>query len=157
MVPAGSNSTTHLLSRSFEWRFHCGADRRVVSLWSAGRLWYFLEEGTGRGSRLRIILNRYKKFPDLPTTMWFRQRTAKFFGRFLTPIRQFLRPSITAALCCCRIKEISRSIRALAENSGRGYAASLNPDRTLVYSREKADNKKKILGRASLSPLRAGQ
>jgi pilus assembly protein CpaE len=34
----------------------------VVSLWSAGRIHSFLEEGTGR-DRIRIVLNRYKKLP----------------------------------------------------------------------------------------------
>ena len=34
----------------------------VVSLWSAGRIHAFLQEGAGR-DRLRIVLNRYKKIP----------------------------------------------------------------------------------------------
>src|SRR5579859_2394739 len=38
------------------------AQTDVVSLWSAGRIYGFLEEGTGR-DRLRVILNRYKKIP----------------------------------------------------------------------------------------------
>jgi pilus assembly protein CpaE len=36
------------------------AQTDVVSLWSAGRIHAFLEEGTGR-DRLRMVLNRYKK------------------------------------------------------------------------------------------------
>ena len=36
------------------------AQTDVVSLWSAGRIHTFLQEGTGR-DRLRVILNRYKK------------------------------------------------------------------------------------------------
>jgi pilus assembly protein CpaE len=38
------------------------AQTDVVSLWSAGRIHAFLEEGTGR-DRLRMVLNRYKKIP----------------------------------------------------------------------------------------------
>ena len=38
------------------------AQTDVVSLWSAGRIHTFLEEGTGR-DRLRMVLNRYKKIP----------------------------------------------------------------------------------------------
>src|SRR5260370_27217626 len=34
----------------------------LVSLWSAGRIHAFLEEGTGR-DRLRMIINRFKKIP----------------------------------------------------------------------------------------------
>src|SRR5580692_1828917 len=38
------------------------AQTDVVSLWSAGRMRTFLEEGAGR-DRVRLILNRYKKIP----------------------------------------------------------------------------------------------
>jgi Flp pilus assembly CpaE family ATPase len=38
------------------------AQTDVVSLWSAGRIHAFLQEGAGR-DRLRIVLNRYKKIP----------------------------------------------------------------------------------------------
>src|ERR1700731_4827186 len=38
------------------------AQTDVVSLWSAGRIQGFLQDGAGR-DRLRIVLNRYKKIP----------------------------------------------------------------------------------------------
>src|SRR6202049_4119200 len=38
------------------------AQADVVSLWSAGRMRTFLEEGGGR-DRVRLVLNRYKKIP----------------------------------------------------------------------------------------------
>jgi pilus assembly protein CpaE len=38
------------------------AQADVVSLWSAGRMRTFLDEGTGR-DRVRLVLNRYKKIP----------------------------------------------------------------------------------------------
>jgi hypothetical protein len=38
------------------------AQTDVVSLWSAGRIDAFLQEGTGR-DRVRMVLNRYKKIP----------------------------------------------------------------------------------------------
>lgn len=38
------------------------AQTDVVSLWSAGRIHSFLEEGMAR-DRIRIVLNRYKKIP----------------------------------------------------------------------------------------------
>ena len=38
------------------------AQTDVVSLWSAGRVQAFLQEGAGR-DRLRIVLTRYKKIP----------------------------------------------------------------------------------------------
>src|SRR2546425_1453608 len=38
------------------------AQTDVVSLWSAGRIQAFLQDGTGR-DRLRIVLNRFKKIP----------------------------------------------------------------------------------------------
>jgi hypothetical protein len=52
--------------------------------------------------------------------------------------------------------EISRSYRGLAEALAEATSQSESgPD--LVYGQERSENKKKILGRASLSPLRAGQ
>ena len=38
------------------------AQTDVVSLWSAGRMRPFLEEGLSR-DRVRLVLNRYKRFP----------------------------------------------------------------------------------------------
>src|SRR6202162_5494997 len=55
------DATTHLLS-DLSNAVLVVAQADVVSLWSAGRIHTFLEEGTGR-DRLRMVLNRYKKIP----------------------------------------------------------------------------------------------
>src|SRR6201987_683818 len=55
------DSTTKLLS-DLSNALLVVAQTDVVSLWRAGRIHGFVEEGTGR-DRLRIILNRYKKIP----------------------------------------------------------------------------------------------
>ena len=43
------------------------AQTDVVSLWSAGRIRPFLEEGASR-DRVRLVLNRYKKIPGFSAT-----------------------------------------------------------------------------------------
>src|SRR5712675_2155959 len=53
--------TTHLLSDLSNAVFLV-AQTDVISLWSAGRIHSYHEEGTGR-DRLRIVLNRHKKIP----------------------------------------------------------------------------------------------
>src|SRR5712672_2516406 len=53
--------TTHLLS-DLSNAVMLVAQTDVISLWSAGRIHSYLEEGTGR-DRLRIVLNRHKKIP----------------------------------------------------------------------------------------------
>src|SRR5207248_6840598 len=55
------DSTTRLLS-DLSNAVLVVAQTDVVSLWSAGRIHAFLEEGTGR-DRLRVVLNRFKKIP----------------------------------------------------------------------------------------------
>src|SRR6202035_4940787 len=55
------DSTTRLLS-DLSNAVLMIAQTDVVSLWSASRIYSFLEEGTGR-NRLRMVLNRYKKIP----------------------------------------------------------------------------------------------
>ena len=55
------DSTTRLLS-DLSNAVLMVAQTDVVTLWSAGRIHAFLEEGAGR-NRLRMVLNRYKKIP----------------------------------------------------------------------------------------------
>src|ERR1700680_5148124 len=60
-VSSRLDAITHLLS-DLSNAVLVVAQTDVVSLWSAGRIHAFLEEGAGR-DRLRMILNRYKKIP----------------------------------------------------------------------------------------------
>jgi pilus assembly protein CpaE len=148
------DSTTHLLADLSNGVFLV-AQTDVVSLWSAGRLYNFLEEGTGR-DRLRIILNRYKKIPGFTDDDVVQATNCKVLWK-VPNAYQAVSPAIDhGSPVLLQDLEISRSYRGLAEALADASSQSESgPD--LVYSQEKADSKKKILGRANLSPLRAGQ
>jgi pilus assembly protein CpaE len=148
------DSTTHLLSDLSNGVFIV-AQTDVVSLWSAGRLYNFLEEGTGR-DRLRIILNRYKKIPGFTDDDVVQATNCKVLWK-VPNAYQAVSPAIDhGSPVLLQDLEISRSYRGLAEALAEATSQSESgPD--LVYGQERSDNKKKILGRASLSPLRAGQ
>ena len=101
------------------------AQTDVVSLWSAGRIHAFLEEGTGR-DRLRIVLNRYKKIPGFSdddvkqvtrcTVLW---KIPNAFHAVSPAIDQG-KPVVLQ-----ESSEISRSYRALAADAIRTACAWL--------------------------------
>jgi pilus assembly protein CpaE len=130
------------------------AQTDVVSLWSAGRIYAFLEEGTGR-DRLRVILNRYKKIHGFSDEDVQQVTNCKVLWKVPNAF-QSVSPSIDhgAPVVLQEGPEISRSFRALAETLAAAASNSEgNPD--LVYKQDEA--RKKAPGRLSLSPIRAGQ
>jgi pilus assembly protein CpaE len=130
------------------------AQTDVVSLWSAGRIHAFLEEGTGR-DRLRMVLNRYKKIPGFTDDDVQQVTNCKVLWK-VPNAYQAISPSIDhgTPVVLQDGPEISRSYRALAETLAE---ASSNSDGSpdLVYGHE--GSRKKVPGRLSLSPARAGQ
>ncbi len=130
------------------------AQTDVVSLWSAGRIHAFLEEGTGR-DRLRMVLNRYKKIPGFTEDDVQQMTNCKVLWKVPNAF-QAVSPSIDhgTPVVLQDGPEISRSYRALAAALAE---ASSNSDGSLdlVYGPEGA--RKKASGRLNLSPLRAGQ
>jgi pilus assembly protein CpaE len=128
------------------------AQTDVVSLWSAGRIQNFLEEGTGR-DRLRIILNRYKKIPGFNdedvqqvtncTVLW------KVPNAF-----QIISPSIDHGkpVVLQQGPEISRSYRALARTLAEASSDPSGPDPTFVPE----GAPKRPRGTLNLSPVRGG-
>jgi len=130
------------------------AQTDVVSLWSAGRIHAFLEEGTGR-DRLRIILNRYKKIPGFTDEDVQHVTNCKVLWK-VPNAYQVISPSIDhgTPIVLQEGPEISRSYRALAETLA---AASSDSDggADLVYGGEPVP--KKPRGSLNLSPARAGQ
>ena len=130
------------------------AQTDVVSLWSAGRIHAFLEEGTGR-NRLRMVLNRYKKIPGFTDEDVEQVTNCKVLWKIPNAF-QAVSPAIDhgTPVVLQVGPEISRSFRALAETLAE---ASSNSDGSpdLVYNQE--GSRKKAPGRLSLSPLRAGQ
>ena len=130
------------------------AQTDVVSLWSAGRIHTFLEEGTGR-DRLRIVLNRYKKIPGFTDEDVQQVTSCKVLWK-VPNAYQVISPSIDngTPIVLQEGPEISRSYRALAATLA---AASSDSDggADLVYGGEPST--KKPRGSLNLSPARAGQ
>jgi pilus assembly protein CpaE len=130
------------------------AQTDVVSLWSAGRIHTFLEEGTGR-DRLRIVLNRYKKIPGFSDEDVQQVTNCKVLWKVPNAF-QVISPSIDhgTPIVLQEGPEISRSYRALAATLAEASSQSDgSPD--LVYGGEGA--RKKAPSRLNLSPARAGQ
>jgi pilus assembly protein CpaE len=130
------------------------AQTDVVSLWSAGRIHAFLEEGTGR-DRLRIVLNRYKKIPGFTDDDVAQVTSCKVLWKVPNAF-QIVSPAIDHGqpVVLQEGPEISRSYRAFAETLAEAASNSEgSPD--LVYDSEGA--RKKPPTRLNLSPIRAGQ
>jgi pilus assembly protein CpaE len=130
------------------------AQTDVVSLWSAGRIHAFLEEGTGR-DRLRMVLNRYKKIPGFTDADVEQVTSCKVLWKVPNAFHA-VSPAIDhgTPVVLQEGPEISRSYRALAETLAEASSNSDGgPD--LVYGQE--GSRKKAPGRLSLSPARAGQ
>jgi pilus assembly protein CpaE len=130
------------------------AQTDVVSLWSAGRIHTFLEEGTGR-DRLRIVLNRYKKIPGFTEEDVEQVTSCKVLWKIPNAF-QAISPSIDhgTPVVLQDGPEISRSFRALAQTLADASSNS-EGSQDLVYQQE--GSRKKAPGRLNLSPLRAGQ
>ena len=130
------------------------AQTDVVSLWSAGRIHTFLEEGTGR-DRLRIVLNRYKKIPGFTELDVEQVTNCKVLWKIPNAF-QAVSPSIDhgTPVVLQDGPEISRSFRALAQTLADASSNS-EGSQDLVYEQE--GSRKKAPGRLNLSPLRAGQ
>jgi pilus assembly protein CpaE len=131
------------------------AQTDVVSLWSAGRIHNFLEEGTGR-DRLRIVLNRYKKIPGFTDDDVKQVTNSKVLWKIPNAF-QHVSPAIDNGkpVVLQDGPEISRSYRALAAALAEASTGNDGPD--LVYGQEKSDTRKKAPGSLNLSPIRAGQ
>jgi len=130
------------------------AQTDVVSLWSAGRIHAFLEEGTGR-DRLRVVLNRYKKIPGFTDEDVEHVTNCKVLWKVPNAFHT-VSPAIDhgTPVVLQEGPEISRSYRALAETLAEASSNSDGgPD--LIYGQEGA--RKKAPGRLNLSPIRAGQ
>ena len=132
------------------------AQTDVVSLWSAGRLRAFFEEGNSR-DRVRIVLNRYKKIPGFTDEDVEAATSCKLLWKLPNDF-QAIAPAIDKGVpvAANENSEISRSFRSLAATLA-GASPTTEGSLDLVYQHDKADPKKKNTGRLLISPLRAGQ
>jgi pilus assembly protein CpaE len=132
------------------------AQADVVSLWSAGRLRAFLEEGAAR-ERVRIILNRYKKIPGFDDTDVEKATSCKLLWKIPNNY-QSIAPAIDKGIPVALQEntEIGRCFRALAATLAQAAPAA-EGSLDLAYHDGKADSANKTAGRLVISPLRAGQ
>ncbi len=148
------DSTTRLLS-DLSNAVLLVAQTDVVSLWSAGRIHAFLEEGTGR-NRLRMVLNRYKKIPGFTDEDVEHATRCKVLWKVPNAF-QAVSPAIDhgTPVVLQESQEVSRSYRALAA----ALAEASTTDEgglDLIYGQEKGAVKTKAPGRLVITPARAG-
>ena len=132
------------------------AQTDVVSLWSAGRIHTFLEEGAGR-DRLRIVLNRYKKIPGFTDEDVEKTTNCKVLWKIPNNY-QLVGPAIDkgSPVALQDSPEVSRSYRGLAAELADATASSEGA-LSLVYQHDKSDTKSRGTRRLIISPARAGQ
>ena len=152
---ARMDSTTRLLS-DLSNAVLLVAQTDVVSLWSAGRIRTFLEEGTGR-DRVRIVLNRYKKIPGFTDEDVETATNGKLLWK-LPNNYQAIAPAIDKGnpVVLQSGEDISRSFRSLAAALADA-APTGEGSLDLAYTHEKGNLKEKSARRLLISPLRAGQ
>jgi pilus assembly protein CpaE len=132
------------------------AQTDVVSLWSAGRIRNFLEEGAGR-DRVRLILNRYKKIPGFGEEDVEAATNCKLLWKIPNNY-QSISPAIDKGIPVALHDnlDVSRSYRSLAAALAEASANS-EGSLDLVYQPEKSEAKRKAARGLIISPLRAGQ
>ncbi len=132
------------------------AQTDVVSLWSAGRIQSFLQEGAGR-DRLRIVLNRYKKIPGFTDEDVEKATSCKVLWKVPNNF-QLLGPAIDkgSPVAMQGNHEVGRSYQGLAAELA-GAASVSEGSLSLSYQHEKGDGKKRAPGHLVVSPVRAGQ
>lgn len=132
------------------------AQADVVSLWSAGRMRTFLDEGTGR-DRVRLVLNRYKKIPGFSDEDVEAATNCKILWK-IPNNHQAIAPAIDkgAPVAFHETVDVARSFRGLATLLAEASATS-EGSLDLLYQPDKSDAKKKGAGSFLMSPARAGQ
>jgi len=129
------------------------AQTDVVSLWSAGRIRMFLEEGNTR-NRLRLVMNRYKKIPGFTEEEIEKVTNCKILSKIPNNY-QLIAPAIDkgAPVAISDNQDVSRAFRALAELLAEAPTAA-EEGLDLVFQHDK-DAKKKSSNRMLINPLRA--
>ena len=127
----------------------------VVSLWSAGRIQAFLQEGAGR-DRLRIVLNRYKKIPGFTDEDVEKATNCSVLWKVPNNY-QVIGPAIDkgSPVATMGNHELGRSYQGLAAELAGASTASEGA-LSLLYQHEKGDSKKRSPGHLVISPARAG-
>ena len=132
------------------------AQTDVVSLWSAGRIQSYLQEGAGR-DRLRIVLNRFKKIHGFTDDDVEKATNCKVLWKIPNNF-QVVGPAIDkgSPVALQDGHEVARSYQGLAAELA-GATTSAEGALTLVYQHDKSESKKRGASRLIVSPVRAGQ
>jgi pilus assembly protein CpaE len=133
------------------------AQTDVVSLWSAGRIHAFLQEGAGR-DRLRLVLNRYKKIPGFTDEDVEKATNCKVLWKVPNNY-QVIGPAIDkgSPVAAQGNHDVGRSYQGLAAELADATTSSEGA-LSLLYQHEKGgDSKKRSGGPLMVSPIRAGQ
>ncbi len=132
------------------------AQTDVVSLWSAGRIQSFLQDGAGR-DRLRLVLNRYKKIPGFTDEDVEKATNCKVLWKVPNNY-QVIGPAIDkgSPVAAQGNHEIGRSYQGLAAELA-GATTSGEGALSLLYQHDKGDAKKRTASPLMVSPVRAGQ
>lgn len=131
------------------------AQTDVVSLWSAGRIRSFLEEGNGR-KHLRLVMNRYKKIPGFSEEDVERATNLKILWKVPNNY-QLIAPAIDKGtpVATHDAQEVSRAFRSLADLLAQAPAAA-EEGLDLVFQAQK--DAKKSPSRLLINPqFRTGQ
>src|SRR5262249_51974715 len=131
------------------------AQTDVVSLWSAGRIRTFLEEGNGR-KHLRLVMNRYKKIPGFSEEDVERATNCKILWKVPNNY-QLIAPAIDKGTPVAGhdAQEVSGAFRSLAELLAQAPAAA-EEGLALVFQAQK--DAKKSPNRLLITPqFRTGQ
>jgi Flp pilus assembly CpaE family ATPase len=132
------------------------AQTDVVSLWSAGRIHAFLQEGAGR-DRLRLVLNRYKKIPGFTDEDVEKATNCKVLWKVPNNF-QVIGPAIDkgSPVASQGNHDVGRSYQGLAAELADATTSSEGA-LSLLYQHEKGGDKKRTGGPLIVSPIRAGQ
>jgi hypothetical protein len=127
----------------------------VVSLWSAGRIQAYLQDGAGR-DRLRIVLNRYKKIPGFTDEDVEKAANCKVLWK-LPNNYQVIGPAIDkgSPVAGQGNNDLGRSYQGLAAELA-GATTSAEGALSLLYQHDKGE-KSRGAGSLVISPMRAGQ
>jgi pilus assembly protein CpaE len=131
------------------------AQTDVVSLWSAGRIRPFLEEGASR-DRVRLVLNRYKKIPGFSDEDVEKATDCRLLWK-LPNNYQAIAPAIDKGVPVAfqDSSDIGRSFRQLASTLAEASATTAG-SLDLAYKQDKPD-RRKAAGNVLIPSLRAGQ
>jgi pilus assembly protein CpaE len=132
------------------------AQTDVVSLWSAGRIQAFLQDGAGR-DRLRLVLNRYKKIPGFTDEDVEKATNCKVLWKVPNNF-QVIGPAIDkgSPVASQSNNDLGRSYQGLAAELA-GATTSSEGALSLLYQHDKGDSKKRAGAQLLVSPMRAGQ